>query len=244
MTAYVEQLNRSEKRVNLIEGSLQIVRLLLSNDQAHRRGLASFADLASDVLRLRIFHHDLLLAPCRHGAELAFSTKLSFNDPEKRNAHIKAGAGWTIRKSLSFDGGGQFFFLINCHRESAQILLDVYQIRRQSEAEHHGKNRHEIDDGASRFESPGFELCACAPIAVQTSKRQNNPSNDRYHSEPYRQTRRRLRMALRLGELPNGDREASDCKSKYDHRQARAHPGKKRALLRQVIASAHQFIRL
>src|SRR6266478_6418626 len=79
MTAYVEQLRRSEKRVNLIEGSLQIGRLLLSNDQAHRRGLASFIDPASDVLLLRIFHHDLLLAPCRHVAELVFSTMLSFN---------------------------------------------------------------------------------------------------------------------------------------------------------------------
>jgi hypothetical protein len=47
MTAYVEQLRRSEKRVKLIEGSLQIGRLLLSNDQAHRRGLTSFLDLAS-----------------------------------------------------------------------------------------------------------------------------------------------------------------------------------------------------
>ena len=94
-----------------------------------------------------------------------------------------------------------------------QILLDVYQIRRQSEAEHYGKNCHEIDDGASRFESPGFELCACAPIAVQTSKRQNNANNDRYHSEPYRQTCGGLRVALRLRELPNGDREASDRKS-------------------------------
>jgi len=129
-------------------------------------------------------------------------------------------------------------------RESVQILLDVYQIRRQSEAEHYGKNCHEIDDGASRFESPGFELCACAPIAVQTSKRQNNASNDRHHSEPYRQTPGALRMALRFGELPNGDREASDRKPKYDHCQARAHPGKKRALIRQVIASARRIIRL
>jgi len=52
MTAYVEQLRRSEKRVKLIEGSLQIGRLLLSNDQAHRRGLTSFRDLASGVVLL------------------------------------------------------------------------------------------------------------------------------------------------------------------------------------------------
>ena len=129
-------------------------------------------------------------------------------------------------------------------RESVQILLDVYQIRRQSEAEHYGKNCHEIDDGASRFESPGFELCACAPIAVQTSKRQNNPSDDRQYSEPYRQTCGALRMTLRLREFPNGDCEASDRKPKYDHRQARAHPGKKRALIRQVIASACRIILL
>jgi hypothetical protein len=168
---------------------------------------------------------------------------LSFNDYEKRKAHTKAVTGRT-RKSLSFDGDGQFFFLITCHRESMQILLDVYQIRRQSEAEYHGKNGHDIDDGASRFESPGFGLCACAPIAIQTSKRQNNASNDRPHSEPYRQTPGALRMALRLRELPNGDREASNRKPKYDHRQARAHPGKKRALIRQVIASARRIIRL
>src|ERR1043166_662116 len=92
MTAYVEQLHRSEKRVKLIEGSLQIVRLLLSNDQANRRGLTSFVDLGSAVLRLRIFHHDLLLAPCRHGADLVFSTMISFNDHENRTAHTKAGA--------------------------------------------------------------------------------------------------------------------------------------------------------
>src|SRR6266403_5586792 len=61
MTAYVEQLRRSEKRVNLIEGSLQIGRLLLSNDQAHRRGLTSFLDLASGVVLLGILHVFLLL---------------------------------------------------------------------------------------------------------------------------------------------------------------------------------------
>jgi hypothetical protein len=75
-------------------------------------------------------------------------------------------------------------------------------------------------------------LCACVPIAVQASQRQNNASNDRYHSEPYRQTRRGLGVALRLRKLPNGDREASDRKPKYDHRQARAHPGKKRSFAR------------
>src|SRR5260221_12912309 len=48
MAAYVEQLRRSEKRVDLIEGSLQVVRLLLSNDQA-RRGLTRFVDLVFDV---------------------------------------------------------------------------------------------------------------------------------------------------------------------------------------------------
>src|SRR5260221_13249047 len=48
MAAYVEQLRRSEKRVDLIEGSLQVVRLLLSNDQA-RRGLKRFVDLVFDV---------------------------------------------------------------------------------------------------------------------------------------------------------------------------------------------------
>src|ERR1700731_4025370 len=61
MTAYVEQLCRSEKRVNLIEGSLQIARLLLSNDQAHRRELASFLDLASGVVLLGIFHFFLTI---------------------------------------------------------------------------------------------------------------------------------------------------------------------------------------
>src|SRR5260370_40619801 len=48
MTAYVEQLRRREKRVNLIEGSLQVFRLFLSNDQARRR-LTRFVDLVFDV---------------------------------------------------------------------------------------------------------------------------------------------------------------------------------------------------
>lgn len=56
MIAYVEQLRRSEKRVNLIEGSLQIGRPLLSNNQAYRRGLTSFLDLASGVVLLGSFH--------------------------------------------------------------------------------------------------------------------------------------------------------------------------------------------
>jgi hypothetical protein len=60
MTAYVEQLRRSEKRVNLIERSLQIGRLLLSNDQANRRSLTSFLDLASGIVLLGIFHVFLL----------------------------------------------------------------------------------------------------------------------------------------------------------------------------------------
>src|SRR5437868_3078244 len=61
MTAYVKQLRRSEKRVKLIEGSLQIGRLLLSNDQAHRRGLTSFLDLAFGVVLLGVLHVFLLL---------------------------------------------------------------------------------------------------------------------------------------------------------------------------------------
>src|SRR4029077_3464005 len=60
MTAYVEQLHRSEKRVKLIEGRLQIVRLLLSNDQAPRGRLTRFVDPASSVLLPRMFHHKLL----------------------------------------------------------------------------------------------------------------------------------------------------------------------------------------
>jgi hypothetical protein len=35
MAAYVEQLGGSEKRIELIGGSLQILRLLLSGDQTH-----------------------------------------------------------------------------------------------------------------------------------------------------------------------------------------------------------------
>ena len=44
MTANVEQLRRSEKRVNLIEGSLQIGRLLLSKDEARPRGPTNLID--------------------------------------------------------------------------------------------------------------------------------------------------------------------------------------------------------
>src|ERR1700687_5418414 len=39
MTADVEQLRRSQIRVDLIERSLQVVRLFLSNDQTNRRKL-------------------------------------------------------------------------------------------------------------------------------------------------------------------------------------------------------------
>jgi hypothetical protein len=46
---------------------------------------------------------------------------ISFNDHENRKATPVPGR--TVRKSLSFDGGGQFFFLITYHLESAQILL-------------------------------------------------------------------------------------------------------------------------
>src|SRR5882724_7563787 len=109
MTAYVEQLRRSEKRLNLIEGSLQIVRPLLSNDQAHRKRLTSFVDLPSDVLLLRIFHHDLLLALCRHGAELGFSTMISFNDHENHTAHSKAASRSDRTQVAELDGCGQFF---------------------------------------------------------------------------------------------------------------------------------------
>src|SRR5215831_2964383 len=62
MIAYVEQRRRSEKRVNLIEGRLQILRLLLSNDQSDRIRLISFVDFASDILLVKLFHHDLLFS--------------------------------------------------------------------------------------------------------------------------------------------------------------------------------------
>jgi hypothetical protein len=55
MTADVEELRRSEKRVNLIEWSFQIFWLLLSSHQADRGGLTSFLDPPSDVF-LGIFH--------------------------------------------------------------------------------------------------------------------------------------------------------------------------------------------
>src|SRR5258707_9096174 len=75
MTAYVEQLCRSEKRVKLIEGSLQIGRLLLSNDQAHRRGLTSFRDLASGVVLLGILHVFLLTISVFLLLQVRFRTK-------------------------------------------------------------------------------------------------------------------------------------------------------------------------
>src|SRR5947208_13584762 len=56
MTPYVEQLRRSQKRVQLIEGSFQIFRILLSNDQADRGGLTSILAPGSGVVLSGIFH--------------------------------------------------------------------------------------------------------------------------------------------------------------------------------------------
>src|ERR1700730_13344966 len=63
MTAYVEQLRRREKRINRQERTLQIVRLLLANDQAHRRRLRSHLPVASGVVVLGVFHACFLLPP-------------------------------------------------------------------------------------------------------------------------------------------------------------------------------------
>src|SRR5438874_9642864 len=94
--------------------------------------------------------------------------KVDFKWMPRKIPRVIAEGCLIFRAMLSFNGHEKpntlSFLLITCHRESAQILLRVYQIHRQSEAEHHGKSGHEIDDGASRFESPGFELCACASI--------------------------------------------------------------------------------
>ena len=67
--------------------------------------------------------------------------------------------------------------------------LNVYQIRGQSEREHHSKNGHDVDEEASGFEFPAFQLSTCAPIALQTGKHQNDASNDRRQPEPNRHTR-------------------------------------------------------
>ena len=55
MTAYVEQLRRSQKRVNPIDGGLQNLRLLLANDQANRRGLLGFGALVSRCYAIVLF---------------------------------------------------------------------------------------------------------------------------------------------------------------------------------------------
>jgi hypothetical protein len=56
VTAYVEQLRWSKKRVNPIDRGLQIVRLLLANNEAHRRGLTIIVHLASGIVFFIIFH--------------------------------------------------------------------------------------------------------------------------------------------------------------------------------------------
>jgi hypothetical protein len=60
MAAYVEQLSGSEKRSELIGGSLQILRLLLSGDQTHRREVTRFAAVSFGILSWGMFHHHLL----------------------------------------------------------------------------------------------------------------------------------------------------------------------------------------
>src|SRR5438105_3903786 len=55
MTAYVEQLRRGEIGVDPIEGSLQILWLLLADDQACRREWSSVVEVAL----VQSFHHCL-----------------------------------------------------------------------------------------------------------------------------------------------------------------------------------------
>jgi len=92
MIAYVEQRRRSEKRVNLIEGRLQILRLLLSNDQSDRIRLISFVDFASDILLVKLFHHDLLFS--RSGF-LVFRTMF---------LRRRAGGGYGDRRAVTVRG--------------------------------------------------------------------------------------------------------------------------------------------
>src|SRR5712672_420959 len=81
MTAYVEQLRRREKRVNLIEGSLQVCRLFLSNDQARRR-LTRFVDLVFDVGS----RHQCLLYSLRESNPIAIGCAPSARTPESYRA--------------------------------------------------------------------------------------------------------------------------------------------------------------
>src|ERR1700730_4501599 len=76
MTAYVEQLCRSKKRVNPIDRSLQIVRLLLANDKAACKGLASFLRFFSGVVLLHIFHAFFLTeSVCYYGLDVSPVTR-------------------------------------------------------------------------------------------------------------------------------------------------------------------------
>jgi len=55
MAAYVEQLGGSEKRIELVGGSLQILRMLLSGDQTCRREVTRFVAVSFGVLSWGIF---------------------------------------------------------------------------------------------------------------------------------------------------------------------------------------------
>src|SRR3954468_15402932 len=84
MAADVEQCRRSEERAHLIDGSLQVFRLLLSNDQARRPGLTNCRDRARALVLVRLFHDPLPSTPALHKASSKYTSSTLPPTPQPR----------------------------------------------------------------------------------------------------------------------------------------------------------------
>src|SRR4030081_2475314 len=84
MAADVEQCRRSEERAHLIDGSLQVFRLLLSKDQARRPCLTRFRDLAWARELGSRFHDPLRSTPALHNASSKYTSSTLPPTPQPR----------------------------------------------------------------------------------------------------------------------------------------------------------------
>src|SRR6266446_8434793 len=100
MTAYVEQLRRSEKRVNLIEGSLQIGRLLLSNDQAYRRGLTTIDCVKSHAAKPVVVSTILHSTGTLHAGAAATKSRSNCSSSSRLRAGSSYSAPDSARASM------------------------------------------------------------------------------------------------------------------------------------------------
>ena len=118
------------------------------------------------------------------------------------------------------------------------LKLDVDQVTGQGQAEQRHENSDKIDQESRRLELPGFQLIARPAVAKQTGERQQHSRKNGNGAEPDRKPRCLECTALQLHELADGNGETANRETEYDDRHARAHPRKKGALVRKVIAGA------